>query len=895
MQAASTAPTGRVFRRQGPPPAATPEALAELQARLTRRPVEQPAPQSLATTEGHHAHPGPEAQHHEWAQYFHRLGFKLCAIPPGTKGPTAKGWPEANVPAEHWHTHPKDGLGVVLGPSRLVSLDLDHLTHARAILEGLGLEWDALLAGAILIRGNPARLRAVFRAPADVDLSRKTLAWPAEGEGGKPVTIFELRAGPCQDVLPPTVHPETGRAYEWVRPPWELERLATLPPALVELWTSWDRWHPALVDLCPWAPPREEPQAPTRHPPTGATGPSVVEAFNEAHDVGELLRAHGYRERGEGRWIAPQSQSGLAGVVLLPSGKVFSHHGADPLADGFSHDPFDLFRLLAHGGDHRAAVKEAAALLGMNRNFAENGHRQKPDELTKAPFVGFVSSSTGVSTENFSPEWSDPDPLPNLPAVPDFEPGLLPESFRGWLMDIAERVCCPPDFPAVAGMVSLASVVGRQVGIRPKRADDWLVTPNLWGGIVGRPGTLKSPALSEPLKPLRRLEAKARDSHAEALRDHEAACLIATERKAVGKEAIRRALKQNQDPASLAWETAGDTPTPPTRQRFLTSDCTVEALGELLAANPRGLLIFRDELTGLLRSLDREGQETSRAFYLEAWNGTDGFTYDRIGRGTVDIPAVCLSVLGGIQPGPLGAYLSGAMAGGGGDDGLLQRFQLTVWPDVTGEWRDVDRWPDSQARGLAWSTFERLDGLDPHALGALQDKEDGIPYLRFDDAAQELFREWRGDLERHLRAGEEHPALEAHLAKYRSLVPSLALLRHLADHPEGGPVGEDACLAACAWAEYLEGHARRLYAPAVAGEAHAARELLRHLSRGDLSGPFTLREVTRKGWRGLDRTGAVAALELLAEHGYLAVETRMTGGRPTQLFHINPGIGGARP
>jgi hypothetical protein len=888
----ATAPA-RTFRRLGPPPPSSPEALAELTARLTARPAAVPA--SLAPSSGSHRHPAPGDSAADWAGYYTALKMRPIPIPPGTKAPALPGWPSLVLGAEHWRTHPDQGIGILLGASGLASLDIDDMAGTRALLESLGLDLEELTSGAVLIQGRKDRLRAWFRLPEGAELSRKALAWPAREPGGKPLTIFELRAGACQDLAPPSLHPE-GHPYTFLRAPWELAKLGVLPEPLRELWEGWDRWRPLLERACPWAPPPAEPPAPTRQAPTGATGLSVVDSFNQAHDVGELLRAHGYRTKGPGRWIAPSSESGLAGVVLLPeSGRVFSHHASDPLGDGLPHDPFDCYRILEHGGDHREAVKAAARLLGLNQDFAENGYRQKPDELTKGAFGGFVSSSTGHPTENFAPEWTDPEPLPTLPSVPEFEPGLLPESFRGWLMDIAERTQCPPDFPAVAGMVGLATVVGRQCGIRPKRADDWLVVPNLWGAIVGRPGTLKSPALSEPLKPLRRLEGKARESHTEALREHEASCLIATERKAVGKEAIRRALKQNQDPASLAWAAAGDTPAPPTRQRYLTSDSTVEALGEVLAANPRGLLVFRDELTGLLRSLDREGQETSRAFYLESWNATDGFTYDRISRGTIDIPAVCLSVLGGIQPGPLGAYLSGAIGGGGGDDGLLQRFQLTAWPDVTGEWRDVDRWPDSQARGVAWSTFERLDRLDPHALGAEQDKDDAIPFLRFDDAAQELFREWRGELERRLRAGDEHPALEAHLAKYRSLVPSLALLRHLADHPEGGPVGEDACLAACAWAEYLEGHARRLYAPATAGETHAAKELLRHLIRGDLSGPFTVREVTRKGWRGLDRTGALGAMERLAEHGYLAVETRMTGGRPSQLCHINPGIGGARP
>jgi hypothetical protein len=63
----------------------------------------------------------------------------------------------------------------------------------------------------------------------------------------------------------------------------------------------------------------------------------------------------------------------------------------------------------------------------------------------------------------------------------------LPAAFRPWVSDVAERTQCPVDFPAVAAVVLLATVVGRQVSIRPKAHDDWTVVPNLWGAVIGRP------------------------------------------------------------------------------------------------------------------------------------------------------------------------------------------------------------------------------------------------------------------------------------------------------------------------------------------------------------------------------------------------------------------------
>jgi putative DNA primase/helicase len=97
--------------------------------------------------------------------------------------------------------------------------------------------------------------------------------------------------------------------------------------------------------------------------------------------------------------------------------------------------------------------------------------------------------------------------------VPPFSLALLPAALAPWVADIADRVQCPPDFVAVGVMVAAAAVIGRQVAIRPKRQDDWAVVPTLWGLAVGAPGSMKSPALAEALRPLRRLvtDAQARD------------------------------------------------------------------------------------------------------------------------------------------------------------------------------------------------------------------------------------------------------------------------------------------------------------------------------------------------------------------------------------------------
>jgi putative DNA primase/helicase len=188
-----------------------------------------------------------------------------------------------------------------------------------------------------------------------------------------------------------------------------------------------------------------------------------------------------------------------------------------------------------------------------------------------------------------------------------------------------------------------------------------------------------------------------------------------------------------------------------------------------------------------------------------------------------------------------------------------------------------------------------LDALDYRALGARRDTdhdgdEVGLPYLRLAPGALEVFSDWRNPLEQELRAGTLHPALESHFAKYRKLVPALALLIHLADRGEGA-VSAEAMNTAIAWDAYLRTHARRVYSAATNADAVAARAIVKRIHKGDLPGTFAGWDVWRKGWALLSNRQNVAdALVLLVELGYLRQRVRETNGRPATVYIVNPKI-----
>jgi hypothetical protein len=515
------------------------------------------------------------------------------------------------------------------------------------------------------------------------------------------------------------------------------------------------------------------------------------------------------------------------------------------------------------------------------------------------------------------PEWSVPKDIPTkLAKVADFSLEFLPPSIGPWVGDISERLQCPPDYVAVTALTALGALIGRRIGIKPQQRTDWLEVPNVWGCFVGKPGMLKSPAMMEALKPLHHLEAEAAKAHAAASVDHQAALAEFKLHKSVKESVLKDALKkkvsesvvslgdfsslkgaikeaQKEDPLGL-----GAGPEEPKPVRYRTNDSSYEAIGALLVSNPSGLLVERDELVSLLKHLDREEECVARGFYLSGWSGTQPYTFDRITRGHVHVEAVCIGVLGNTQPTKIAEYVRRANADGAGGDGLIQRFGLLVWPDEPVGWKNVDEWPDSAKRDVVWGIFERISKLtEPEVLklGAVKGAYDKIPFVRLDEGAAAEFLDWRAGLERRLRGDELSPALEGHVAKYRKLVPALALIDHLAEGGGGG-VGREGLLRALALAEYLETHARRLYGATDSIDIIAAEAILVHIRSRALKDGFTARDIQRHEWSRLtDRDHIQRGLDLLIELDHLAEMTAGKagyGGRPKVSYRINPASGG---
>jgi hypothetical protein len=460
-------------------------------------------------------------------------------------------------------------------------------------------------------------------------------------------------------------------------------------------------------------------------------------------------------------------------------------------------------------------------------------------------------------------------PAADLPAkwVP-FPTGSLPEPYATYVKEVAIARQCDPAAVAMPLLASLAGTIGNARKVQ--LGSDWLAPSVLWLTMVAPSGAVKSPGFEAAVAPVQEIDNAEWESWRKANVEYQTAQLAYQ----AELDDWRRAKKKTpQDPPVAPLE--------PILTRVVVEDTTMQALAGILADNPRGLLLARDELSGWVRSFDQftgsKGADLSR--WLEIY-GAKPLRVDRKSDGHVHVPRAAVSICGTIQT----DLLTEVFGHNEQASGLLARFLLAAPPE----------------RRRSWSRMRTAQPPDREALrarfrdlGALDLPQEGKPpvILVLSEEASDLYEAWFKSHESR-SWNTEAGAWKSALAKLEEVPGRLGLVLALAGSTEPAMVKEvdsDAIRRAIEMTSWFVSEGERVYALMTETmSSRLDRELVEWVSQRDGTTP---RDASRylKRYRGPGGSKeAEDDLRRLAVSGRLRAEERPTtakGGAPTVAYH----------
>lgn len=456
-----------------------------------------------------------------------------------------------------------------------------------------------------------------------------------------------------------------------------------------------------------------------------------------------------------------------------------------------------------------------------------------------------------------------------------FPTGALPHPIAEFVEAAAKSLKVDETFFALPMLPCLAGAVGNAARI--ELHPDWHEPCVLWTAIVAESGTLKSPSLEIVSKPIRRKQARAIEAHEDAMILYQAAEMAYKEDYADWRKSGRKKGEPQPEP-----------PTKPVCKRYYVGDTTVEALGLLLKENPKGLLVIKDELSGLFRGFNqyKAGKGSDASHYLSFYGARDLMIDRRTGdKTTIFVPRAAVSITGGIQPQILRDVLGTEHFA----DGLAARFLVGMPPRKAKEWSEEQI--SDRVREETDTVFERLTRLAQRA------NEHGDTELVNYPLTEDGKETWVAFFQEHAKEQVEMSGdLAAAWSKIEGATARIALVIHLVravaqDNTLLDPskVDGSSVWSAVLIARWFKNEVRRVYGTLAETEQEREfREVIELLRRR--GGRISARELCQSSRRFRGNTEAAEAF-LMELHRkkvgrWVSIPAGPSGGRPTREFEL---------
>ena len=260
--------------------------------------------------------------------------------------------------------------------------------------------------------------------------------------------------------------------------------------------------------------------------------------------------------------------------------------------------------------------------------------------------------------------------------TPSFPLEIFPKAIRDIIEALEEYENYNVDFSSASFLTVFAAAMGNTWSVRFMTG--WVSRPIIYMVLVGSPSCGKTPPLQQAVAPLLKLDGEYDMIYCKEMETY--------------RRWERMSAKQREK-HSLPEEMKM-----PQRKCHVVVDSTVEALIGALRDNPRGVLIYKDEIDSLLSNFNRYNG-SDEGYFLSLFSGTP-FKYSRKSNNEhIFLANPYCSIIGTTQPGRLGEQFGGKRM----MNGFSSRF-LKVYPEID----KMPSWNDTAMPDSVLEEWERI-------------------------------------------------------------------------------------------------------------------------------------------------------------------------------------------
>lgn len=564
------------------------------------------------------------------------LGWSLTPLDPGTKKNTTPGWNLRENCIRKSDTLPENsGVGLMHAYSGTMALDIDNKEVACAELAKHGIDLEKWLTSRDAVRivsGAVNHAKLLYLMPFGVSLQSKKLI--TTDSNGKKFNYLDFRCASrtgltVQDVLPPTIHPETKKPYVWIA---DCRKLPIIPDELLQYWQS-------LIPT-PTEPLSLKSCSVKRESIPWAIVESALYKINPDIDrdswvrIGMALQVQGY-ETGDTDRALELWNAWSIGPNDNPAMKYPGYYGLQSQWEGFAPD--------------------AGITVGTLFHIAESYGWRRPQPSAENLFKDVELQHTLNDPVDLLEGLRPPSPSPDL--------SLWPKVLVTRAKEIAETRGCDPLVPLFTGLGVVCGAVDSR--IRLEVAPEFEVPPILWIMTIGDPSDKKSPGSLPMIEPLRIIEKENRPQYQQNYLMWEA---LESQYKNEKSDFINHFTSTESELPNNVTPEVPMLPPPPVPLKLIVQDITSQKLVRNCADRPRGLLCHLDEMRAWVKKLTEKNTGEDRSSWIQGFESSS-YCMERVGAGEIYAENMAVAIVGNIQPRVLSNTLESLC-----EDGLMQRF-----------------------------------------------------------------------------------------------------------------------------------------------------------------------------------------------------------------------------